>query len=587
MALGLWNGLTAQRNGVGMRTTLRTVALIIALGLIGYGLWQPIERELIWLICLWLAAPFIGVMIWLSRPDLPRGLSRSLYNLGMVIVTGFLLLSGQLLRQQVIHAEATANYIATANDGSTISNVRAVLASQRIVRGTISDRTGLPLVSSQLIGNYAQRVYPLAAQYDPSAFGNVLGYFSTRYGASGIEAAYAGYLSGAQGDPIGQLRQEWLGEQRQGNDLQLTLNAALQNQAAALLGNRSGSVVVLDPRSGEVLALVSRPGFDPQQLSFNPQAESWAVENERIAAYWSFLNSDSSGQPLINRPTQGQYPPGSIYKTVTAIGVLEAPTIGRPNEIRCENELLAEAGAPPIINAVPDLYLRTGDPSDLERVFAYSCNVAFAQYALRLGVDGMEEIGSRFDIFPPQGAPNLYSGFSDLPTAASRLYVAAGYLRQPRALADTGYGQGQLLVTPLQMAMMASAVANDGIMMRPYLVSEVTRPDGSLIVSQGPRAIRRVMSSETSATMRANMNAVARYGFGSVISEFVPGINVGGKSGTAQHVPGLPPHAWFIAFAPLEEPRYAVAVMLESGGEGSSVAATLAGQVLAAAFATE
>jgi peptidoglycan glycosyltransferase len=137
------------------------------------------------------------------------------------------------------------------------------------------------------------------------------------------------------------------------------------------------------------------------------------------------------------------------------------------------------------------------------------------------------------------------------------------------------------------MAMITAAIANDGVMMRPYLVQKITRPDGSLIVEQSARPIRRAMSAAIAKTMRADMSAVARYGFGRSVSEYVPGIAVGGKSGTAEHVPGAPPHAWFIALAPLENPRYAVAVMLESGGEGSSVGARLAGEVLAAAFATE
>jgi peptidoglycan glycosyltransferase len=220
-------------------------------------------------------------------------------------------------------------------------------------------------------------------------------------------------------------------------------------------------------------------------------------------------------------------------------------------------------------------------------VYAFSCNTAFAQYAVRLEPERMIDIAGRFDIFTPQRSPGGYTEFSDLPTAASLLYVDPGFLNQPRGLADTGYGQGQLLVTPLQMALTAGAIANDGVMMRPYLVQRVYRPDGSTVREYQPRPIRRTMAATTARRMRDYMSAVARYGFGSSVSDYVPGIAVGGKSGTAEHVPGAVPHAWFIAIAPLEEPRYAVAVMVESGGEGSSVGAALAGQVLAAAFAHE
>lgn len=572
------------------RSGLRILAVVTALGAIGYGLIQPVERDTVWLICLWCATPLIGGAIWLSKPAMPRGLARSIYNLGLVVAIGFGLLSMQLLRQQVVQSDAIYNYVAISEDGSTTSNIRPVLASQRILRGKIFDRKGVLLVASEKgASGFARRTYPLASIYDPTAFGNIVGYFSRRYGTSGIESTYDGYLSGSQGDSLGRLRQEWLGEDLRGNDLTLTLNADLQARVAALLDQRQrpGSVVVLDPRTGAVLAMVSRPGFDSSLLSFNPNAASWEEENVRIDDYWRALNGDAAGQPLLNRPTQGRYPPGSIYKTVTAVGALEYPEIGQPDNIRCFNELLPDPNAPPVINAVQNLASLTGDPANLEKVFAYSCNVAFAQYALRLGPDRMIEVAKQFDIYPPQLAPTNYSGFTDLPTLGSQLYSESGFLNQPRALADTGYGQGQLQVTPLQMAMVAAAIANDGSLMRPYLVQRVNRPDGTLVSERSPERIRQALPGAVAATMRADMGAVARYGFGSVISEMVPGVAVGGKSGTAQHIEGATPHAWFIAIAPLEAPRYAVVVMVESGGEGSSVAGRLAGEVLQAAFETE
>jgi peptidoglycan glycosyltransferase len=241
-----------------------------------------------------------------------------------------------------------------------------------------------------------------------------------------------------------------------------------------------------------------------------------------------------------------------------------------------------------VVNAVAGLASLTGTPSTLERVYAYSCNTAFAQYATRLAPDLVIETARQFDIMPPQRATAGYGEFTDLPAAQSLSYVDPGFLNYPRGLADTGYGQGQLLVTPLQMAMVAAAVANDGVMMQPYLVQQVTRPDGGLILAHSPRSIRTAMSHETARTMKANMAAVAQYGFGKSVDDYTPpGVLVGGKSGTAEHVPGATPHAWFIAVAPLDAPRYAVAVMIEGGGEGSGVGAELAGRVLAAAFETE
>lgn len=572
-----------------MRVTIRFFAIVGAIGLIIYGIVQPIDHEGHWLLCLWGAALLMGLVAWLSRPPLPRGLQRSVYNLGIFIAIGFVLLSFQLLRQQVVQANTIYNWIyADSETGQVTSNVRPVLASQRVVRGNVYDRSGMLLVSSELVeGGFARRIYPFKSTFhDAAAFSNIVGFFSPRFGQSGLEATYSDFLSGERGSELVRMQNDLLGKSHVGNNLHLTINAHLQAKAKAYLGARYGSVVVLDPTTGEVLAMVSSPGFDPASLSFDYAVDDWSAENTRIGEYWGFLNSDAAGQPLLNRPTQGQYPPGSTFKTVTAVGALEFPNVAEPDNIHCYNEFQTETGAPPVVNAVNNLSSLTGDPSDLERVYAYSCNVAFAQYALRLGSERFVQQAELFDIYRPQDAPRTYAEFADLPTVASRLYVNSGFLDRPAALADTGYGQGQLLVTPLQMAMVAAAIANDGIMMRPYLVQRIERPDGGVIVERTSHAIRRTMSKETAQKMRENMRAVGEYGFGKVVN-IVPGVTIGGKSGTGEHVPGAPPHAWFIAIAPVDNPRYAVSVMLESGGEGSSVAATLAGQVLGAAFELE
>lgn len=570
-----------------MRVQIRIGALLIAIALIGYGLFQPIDEEVRWLIFLWSAAPFLGIAAWFSREPMPRGLNRNVHHLGMVIAIGFVLLSMQLLRQQMVQARAIYNRVhMDPETGQVTSNVRPVLASQRVIRGKIFDRNETLLVTTEVVeGGFAKRLY--IDQLDAAAFSNIVGFFSTRYGQSGLEATYSDYLSGDTGSELARIQNDLLGHPQVGNNIHLTINAHLQAQASGLLGGRKGSVVVLDPKTGAVLAMVSSPGYDPRGLSFDYAADDWEQENARISAYWQHINSDAAGQPLLNRPAQGQYPPGSTFKTVTAVGTLEHPAIGEPNNIRCFNELQTEVGAPPVVNAVQNLASLTGDPSNLERVYAYSCNVAFAQYALRLGPDLLAEQAAKFDIYEPQNAPPVYRGFTDLPTVPSRLYVQSDFLERKAALADTGYGQGQLLVTPLQMAMVAASIANDGVMMRPYLVERIERPDdGGQIFQRLPEAIRETMSSQTAAKMRDNMEAVGRYGFGKDVN-VVPGVMIGGKSGTGEHVPGATPHAWFIAIAPVDNPRYAVCVMLESGGEGSTVAARLAGQVIGAAIQTE
>ncbi len=574
-----------------MRSGIQTTVLLVSIAILGYGIIQPVDQDARWIACLWIAAPLLGLAAWFSRSPLPRGFHRSVHNLGLIVAIGFGLLGLQLLRQQMVQADAIANRVNIDSEtGQITSNVRPVLSSQRVMRGKIFAQDNVLLVASEVVQDgFVRRVYPFVDMfYDAGAFSNIVGFFSTRFGQAGLEATYSEFLSGERGSELVRLQSELLGETQVGNDLYLTLNAHLQAHAKNLLGGRTGSIVVLDPSSGAVLTMVSNPGFDPRGLSFDYATQDWEAENQRISDYWRYLNSDSAGQPLINRPTQGMYPPGSTFKTVTAVGVLEYPNEGKPDDIRCYNQYQTEPGAPPVVNAVHDLDSLTGDPTTLEKVYAYSCNVAFAQYALRLGKDRMIDQAKVFDFYRPQDAPDMYPHFRELPTASSLLYVDPGFLDRRAALADTGYGQGQLLVTPVQMALVTAAIANEGVMMKPYLVERIERPNnGGIIFQEVPRAIRRTMSEETARKMREYMRAVGEYGFGRVVSSQVTGVSVGGKSGTGEHVPGAPPHAWFIAIAPVEQPRYAVAVMIERGGEGSSVAATLAGQVLQAAFALE
>ena len=568
-----------------MRPVIRAVCALVAVALIAYGLIQPVEQDTRWLLALWLAAPFLLVAARLSLPPQPRGVSRSMQNLGLVISLGFVLSALQLLRQQVLRAdEIYAMVHVDEQTGQAISNVRPVIQSLRVQRGKMLDRNGELLVDTQVVeGGFAVRTYPLADRFDPAAFSNIVGFFSSRFGTAGLEATYDSYLNGER-DSYSRIQDLLLSRPQVGDDLHLTIDARLQNAARRILGDRTGSVVVLDPKTGAVLAMVSTPGFDPRQLTFNPAADRDA-ENERISQYWQAISGEGSGQPLLNRPTQGRYPPGSTFKTITAVSVLQYPEQGRPDEIDCPDQRPTEPGAPPVVNAVRSglegLIRRVGPPN-LERVYAFSCNTAFAEYAMRLGAERLAETARQFDIFRPQEAPEIYDGFADLPTRPSLLYLDPGFLNSRAALAATGYGQGQLLISPLQMAMVAAAIANDGVLMQPYLVDSITRPDGSVVTVHRPRAIRRALSSPIAAQMRANMRAAVAYGFGAP-ADAVPGVHVGGKSGTAEHN-GPNTHAWFIAIAPVEDPRFAVAVMIENGGEGSSVGAQAAGQVLAAAF---
>ncbi|GIV95881.1 MAG: peptidoglycan glycosyltransferase [Herpetosiphonaceae bacterium] len=568
-----------------MRRVLRILALIAAAALILYGMLQSDDKR--WLLCLWGAAPLLMFAFWPAQDGLVQGVRRGVLNLGVVFGVGLILLSVQLLRLQVVRADSVYHRTVTDEQGRVTSNVRLVRQAMQVLRGDIVDRHGLTLASSaEVAGGFALRTYPVASQYNLAAFSNLLGFVSTRFGLAGIEESYNSYLTGERGSAWERIKDDIFHRQQRGNHLHLTIDARLQAAVYDLLGGRPGSVVVLDPSTGAILAMASYPGFDPQALTFNPGAEDWDAENQRMSAYWKDLIADER-KPLLNRPAQGLYPPGSTFKTVTAVAALKYPDVARPNQIDCPNERPTEPGAPPVVNAVEDEFRFTGDPSDLRRVYAFSCNTAFAEYGLRLGADRLADVAEEFHIFRPDEAPEQNPDFTDLPSPASLLYVSEGFLESKAAVADTAFGQGQLLVTPLQMALVAAAIGNDGQMMHAYLVDHATDPNGTVVYRARPRVANRVMSPQVAAQMRDLMRAVVENGWESAKAAGVQGIVVGGKSGTAENVPGAAPHAWFIALAPLDKPRYAVCVMIENGGEGSSVGARLAGDVLRAAFALE
>jgi peptidoglycan glycosyltransferase len=362
-------------------------------------------------------------------------------------------------------------------------------------------------------------------------------------------------------------------------DVYLTLDLGLQQVAEEALGDRPGAVVLLDPQTGAILALASYPRFDPNQLVL-PEVAS-QEEVAQVQAAWQALISQPES-PLLNRATQGRYPPGSVIKTLTAAAALDSGVFPGPEaQVTCPNRLNTEAGAPPVVNAVENLARRTGDPSDLRRVYAWSCNTAFAQIGLSLGPERFGEYALRFGLgfADTPAAPAL----RDIPAEAGTIANDPAFLQRPVALADTAFGQGQALVTPLDMAQMVALVANHGVMMRPYLVQEVRAGDQARF-SARPEALGQVIRAEAAAQLRDIMRSSVEFGYAQPVA--LPGVAIGAKTGTAE-VPGGPPHSWFVAIAPLEQPRFAIAVIVEHGGEGSRNALPVARQVLAAALGVQ
>jgi penicillin-binding protein A len=568
-------------------TPIAWLGLIAGLLLLGIGFVVP--DVALWrlqlLAGLWLLSLLPRALMATRGPTTARGLAR----LALLVALGFLGVALQLAREQVVQADATRTRVAALRqapdqeqpDTAAVRPAdRTALGSGRTwqataptaVRGAIRDRNGAALAETR----DGLRVYP-----NPDV-GHVVGFQSRLYGNSGIEERFDIDLSGARTlSPTALLTARLAGTPYAAEpaDVTLTLDSALQQAAQAALGDRPGAVVVLDPRSGAILALATFPRFDPNQLVLPERATDADVA--RVQAAWQAL-TERGDSPLLNRATQGRYPPGSVIKTFTAAAALDSGVMAGPEaQVTCPNQLATEAGAPPVVNAVQNLAQRTGDPSDLRRVFAWSCNTAFAQLGLALGPERFGAYAQRFGL--GYGDAPTTPALQDIPADAGTIAGSAAFLARPVALADTAFGQGQALVTPLDMALMVAVAGNNGALMRPYLVQEVRAGDNVRFTAR-PEVLRQAITSQAAQQLRAIMQTSVEIGYAKPVA--LPGVAIGAKTGTAE-APGGEPHSWFVALAPVEQPQFAVAVIVERGGEGSRNALPVARQVLAAALGVQ
>jgi len=416
-------------------------------------------------------------------------------------------------------------------------------AAVAVGRGAILASDGTPLAVSR----GSVRLYPQGA-----LVAQAVGYASTRYGTSGLEDVFDRILTARSetADPWTQLLQMLSGSHAapRGDDVVTTLDLPIQRTLVAGLSRYSRAAgVVLDPRSGAVLALASIPAYDPNRLD----------------ARWSRLIADSAS-PLLDRAIDGLYPPGSTFKIVTAADALEDGVVTLDSTFSDRGGL--RIGNFTVRNDEEEV---TGT-QDLTGAFALSSNVDFAQIALRIGVERWFEAAARWGL----GA----SAEFDLPVARDHLPKSAEV--SPSILAQLGFGQASLLVTPMRMALIGATVAHDGVMPRPYLVRRLAGSETALATR--PETIEQPISSDTARELRGMMVAVVARGTGTAAR--LPGVTVAGKTGTATNPHGRS-HAWFVAFAPAEAPRVAVAVVVENVGYGGTYAAPVAREVLRVALA--
>lgn len=418
-------------------------------------------------------------------------------------------------------------------------NKRQFAREDKTIRGTIYDRNGVVLAETQVGEDGAmKRLYTHNRLYS-----HIIGYSSKQYGKAGIESYYNDQLLALTGDnTVAKIKESITGERIKGHNLLLTVEHELQKKAESLLNGKTGSIVAMNPKTGEVLAMVSKPDYNPNNLLDD----------------WSKLAADEKS-PLLNRSLSGLYPPGSIYKPIIAAGVLQNANIDTNYD--CTGSITIDGYVLTDANKAGHGYL------DLKQSIIVSCNTNFARMGVELGSKAVTDISKAF----------LIGGKlkSDMPIAQSRYPYSQGM--NPTDIAAVSIGQGKLLVTPMHMAAVASTFANKGVMMSPYIVEEVRSADGRVVSSaksEGTQVIAETVAGEVTDMMVAAVNQ----GTGSNAS--IWGVDVAGKTGTAQNETGAN-HSWFIGFAPANDPQIAVAVILESEGKsGGAAAAPIARDVI-------
>lgn len=381
----------------------------------------------------------------------------------------------------------------------------------------------------------------------------VTGYYSYVYGAGGgLENSSDALLSGTSDSLFYRRMIDMLtGKSQSGASLQLTIDPRAQAAAAKGLGNQRGAVVAINPKTGAILALYSSPSYDPNTLTSH--------DANSVTSAWAALNADKTGTPLVNRAIGGNtYFPGSTFKIVTAAAALDSGAITPSTPIPAP----AALDLPQTNITLPNYDHRACGPNDqtsLQHALEISCNSAFGWIGLKVGGDALRAQAQKF-------------GFGDSLQIPTRVTPSTfpDQLNAPQT-AQSAIGQYDVKATPLQMAMVAAAIANKGVEMKPYLIQSVLGPNLESIDTTTPEQLSQATTAETAATLTAMLTSVVDNGTGKPAA--IPGVKVAGKTGTAEQGNGKPPHAWFVSFAPSDNPQVAVAVVVEDGGNAGDEAA--------------
>lgn len=403
-------------------------------------------------------------------------------------------------------------------------NPRMKETEDTVIRGNILDSKNEILAQSVYTEQGNKREYKY-----PEQFAHVIG-FNTK-GKSGVELKYNFNLQKPDNEIIQRIKNILNKDVLKGNDMVLTIDKDVQNYVYKKLGKLKGSIVVMEPSTGKILAMISYPTFNPEKIEQN----------------WEQLNSDSENNPLLNRATQGLYPPGSVFKIITAASEIENIADYENINYDCNG-----------FETFEDKTIHCFDSKkhgnvDITKAMAKSCNVYFSHTGIMIGSEKLKQTSERA----------LFNKQLDFALEYNKSSFSLNQYSDTAEIVETSIGQGKTLVTPLHMAMITSAIANNGIIMKPYIADYFINSSGKIIDKTIPEINAQAFSSDTASKIKQMMEEVITNGTAAQAS--LKNIKIAGKTGTAQNSSGKD-HSWFVAFAPSDSPEVAISIIIENSG---------------------
>lgn len=411
-------------------------------------------------------------------------------------------------------------------------NKRIDTYAESVIRGTIYSNDGKELAYTQVNddGN-EERVYP----YD-ELFSHVVGI--KNHGKSGLEKKYNYELLSTNVNPIQKIIDDFMKVKEQGNNIYTTLDVSLQETATESLGKNNGAVVIIDPDTGAILAMTSKPNYDPNTID----------------EIWDELAEDSTDSRLVNRATQGKYTPGSIFKITTTLEYM------RENKDYNDFSYYCKGKATIGNSSIKCFDGKSHYTESLTDAFAYSCNSAFSTIGSELNMNSFSETAKDL----------LYNSSLPIEIEYNKSEFNLNENSTTFDIMQTSIGQGTTLVTPIHMALLASALANNGTLMKPYLVSKVEANDGTVVSTTDETEYKKIFTKSEAKQLKTYMRAVVEYGTGKIMAN--SDYEAYGKTGTAEIDTKNNVNSWFVGYAKKDGKKLAIAVVIEDMPEGSDSA---------------